>query len=68
MLAHGFGCDQNLWLLVVPALAGRFRVVLFDYVGCGHSDPAAWDRQRYASLGRTTRSDTTCSRACRGRT
>ena len=23
MLAHGFGCDQNMWRLVVPALAER---------------------------------------------
>ena len=50
MLAHGFGCDQNMWRLVVPALAERFRLVLFDYVGSGRSDPAAWDEQRYASL------------------
>ena len=50
MLAHGFGCDQNMWRLVVPALAERFRVVLFDYVGSGRSDPSAWDPRRYASL------------------
>jgi sigma-B regulation protein RsbQ len=50
MLAHGFGCDQNLWRLVVPALLPNFRVVLFDHVGSGAADPAAWDRQRYASL------------------
>jgi sigma-B regulation protein RsbQ len=50
LLAHGFGCDQNLWRLVVPALAERFRVVLFDHTGAGRSDPAAWDEQRYASL------------------
>ena len=31
-------------------LAERFRVVLFDYVGSGRSDPSAWDGQRYASL------------------
>ncbi|WP_307826892.1 alpha/beta fold hydrolase [Streptomyces pactum] len=50
MLAHGFGCDQNLWRLVTPALAERFRVVLFDHVGAGSSDPAAWDEERYATL------------------
>ncbi|GGX92114.1 hypothetical protein GCM10010358_52470 [Streptomyces minutiscleroticus] len=31
VLAHGFGCDQNMWRLVVPAPAERYRVVLFDY-------------------------------------
>jgi len=38
MLAHGFGCDQNMWRLIVPGLARDFRVVLFDHVGAGHSD------------------------------
>ncbi|MFF8267884.1 alpha/beta fold hydrolase [Streptomyces sp. NPDC016562] len=50
VLAHGFGCDQNMWRLVAPALAGEFRVVLFDYVGSGGSDPSAWNDERYASL------------------
>jgi sigma-B regulation protein RsbQ len=50
MLAHGFGCDQNLWRLVAERLTPRFRLVLFDHVGAGASDPAAWDANRYAAL------------------
>ncbi len=50
MLAHGFGCDQNLWRLVVPALEREFTVVLFDHVGAGRSDLSAWSRERYSSL------------------
>lgn len=50
MLAHGFGCDQNLWRLVVPLLAERFRLILFDHVGSGSSDPSAWDAERYSDL------------------
>ncbi|GAA2372544.1 hydrolase [Catellatospora methionotrophica] len=50
MLAHGFGCDQNMWRRIVPALAVDHRVVLFDHVGSGRSDPAAWGAERYASL------------------
>ncbi|MFC9328675.1 alpha/beta fold hydrolase [Kitasatospora sp. NPDC057015] len=50
VLAHGFGCDQNMWRLVVPALAEDFTVVLMDHVGAGRSDPAAWSEQRYESL------------------
>ncbi|WP_433544612.1 alpha/beta fold hydrolase (plasmid) [Streptomyces sp. CA-294286] len=50
VLAHGFGCDQDMWRLVLPALTDRYRVVLFDYVGSGGSDPAAWDARRYSSL------------------
>ena len=52
MLAHGFGCDQNLWRLVVPGLAADFRVVLFDHVGAGKSDLSAWREERYSSLDR----------------
>ena len=50
IFAHGFGCDQHMWRHVVPAFADRFRVVLFDYVGCGGSAASAWDPERYASL------------------
>jgi sigma-B regulation protein RsbQ len=50
MLAHGFGCDQNMWRLIVPGLARDFRVVLFDHVGAGHSDLSAWEAGRYATL------------------
>ncbi|MYV56138.1 alpha/beta hydrolase [Streptomyces sp. SID3212] len=50
MLAHGFGCDQNMWRLVVPALAENFRLVLFDHVGAGQSDLAAWNAARYSTL------------------
>ncbi|KMO95218.1 alpha/beta fold hydrolase [Streptomyces roseus] len=50
VLAHGFGCDQNMWRLTVPALADDYRLVLFDYVGSGGSDPSAFSEARYASL------------------
>ncbi|MEU7062508.1 alpha/beta hydrolase [Streptomyces sp. NPDC046161] len=50
MLAHGFGCDQNMWRLVAPALVEEYRVVRFDYVGSGRSDLTAWNEERYASL------------------
>jgi sigma-B regulation protein RsbQ len=50
LLAHGFGCDQNLWRLVVPMLAERFRVVLFDHIGSGRSDASEWSAERYSSL------------------
>ncbi|QKW49132.1 alpha/beta fold hydrolase [Streptomyces buecherae] len=50
VLAHGFGCDQNMWRLTVPALADAYRLVLFDYVGCGRSDLTAFSEERYASL------------------
>ncbi len=50
MFAHGFGCDQNMWRFVAPAFADRFKVVLFDHLGAGGSDVAAYDAARYSSL------------------
>ncbi|ULE34951.1 alpha/beta fold hydrolase [Mycobacterium sp. IDR2000157661] len=50
MLAHGFGCDQNMWRLVAAPLSRRYRIVLFDHAGSGRSDPSAWDADRYATL------------------
>jgi sigma-B regulation protein RsbQ len=50
LLAHGFGCDQNMWRLLTPTLAKSYRMVLFDYVGSGRADPSAWDERRYSSL------------------
>lgn len=50
LFAHGFGCDQNMWRFVAPAFADDYRIVLFDYVGSGKSDIAAYDAQRYATL------------------
>ena len=50
VFAHGFGCDQTMWRLVAPAFENDYRVVLFDYVGCGKSDWSAYDADRYATL------------------
>lgn len=50
LFAHGFGCDQNMWRYVAPRFEDEFRVVLFDHIGAGGSDPSAYDPQRYSSL------------------
>ncbi|MBF6165140.1 alpha/beta hydrolase [Streptomyces gardneri] len=50
VLAHGFGCDQNMWRLVVPTLERDFTVVVFDHVGAGRSDLSAWSARRYSSM------------------
>jgi sigma-B regulation protein RsbQ len=50
MFSHGFGCDQNMWTPVARAFENDFRVILFDHVGAGRSDLAAYDPQKYASL------------------
>jgi sigma-B regulation protein RsbQ len=50
LFSHGYGCDQNMWRLVAPAFEGDHRVILFDHVGSGGSDEAAYDPGRYATL------------------
>ena len=50
VFAHGFGCDQNMWRYITPAFENVYQMVLFDYVGSGKSDVAAYDPARYSSL------------------
>ncbi len=50
LFAHGFGCDQNMWRWITPAFERDYKIVLFDYVGSGKSDLAAYDPKRYDSL------------------
>src|SRR5690349_14347407 len=50
VLAHGYGCDQNMWRYIVPAFENDYRIVLFDYVGHGKSAASAFNPERYATL------------------
>lgn len=50
MLAHGFGCDQNVWRFMTPAYITSYKVLLFDYVGSGHSQLSAFSVDRYSRL------------------
>lgn len=50
VFGHGFGCDQDIWQHVAPAFYQQYRVVLFDYIGCGKSDLGAYNKQQYNHL------------------
>src|SRR4051794_25421560 len=51
LFAHGFGCDQAMWLRVAPAFAENFKVITFDHAGAGVPDPAHPFRpERYPTL------------------
>lgn len=50
LFAHGYGCDQAMWRLVVPEFARDYRIITFDHVGFGGSDLAAWSPDRYGTL------------------
>jgi sigma-B regulation protein RsbQ len=39
-----------MWRYVTPAFSDQYLIVLFDHVGCGKSDPAAFSKSRYTSL------------------
>lgn len=50
IFAHGYGCDQNMWRFVAPAFEADYKVILFDYVGSGKSNRAAYNMARYSTL------------------
>ncbi|MGN7359006.1 alpha/beta fold hydrolase [Paenibacillus sp. SAF-054] len=50
MFAHGFGCEQSMWKYIVPSFEKDYRLVLFDYVGSGHSDHAAYTSEKYGTF------------------
>ena len=50
IFGHGFGCDQQIWQHVTPAFTAEFKVVLFDYMGCGKSDLQAYNAEHYNHL------------------
>lgn len=50
IFAHGFGSDQTAWRHQVAAFEPSYRIVLFDHVGAGKSDMAAYSPHRYSSL------------------
>ncbi|XP_076900639.1 karrikin insensitive 2 receptor CA-like [Bidens hawaiensis] len=50
VLAHGFGTDQSVWKHLVPHLLQDYKVVLFDTMGAGTTNPEYFDFDRYATL------------------
>lgn len=50
IFAHGFGSDRSAWTNQIEAFATQYRIVSFDWVGCGNSDLNAYSPRRYSSL------------------
>ncbi len=50
LFIHGFGCDQNMWRLIAPAFVESHKIILYDLVGFGNSDLAAYDKRKYGTL------------------
>jgi sigma-B regulation protein RsbQ len=49
LLAHGYGCDQSMWRLLLPLLQDH-HCICFDFPGTGAGSLAAYDPARHASL------------------
>ncbi|TGN19740.1 alpha/beta fold hydrolase [Leptospira idonii] len=50
LFAHGFGTDQSAWDLIYPHFAPNYRLVLFDNIGSGKTDPNLYSHTRYSNL------------------
>ncbi|KAL0907137.1 hypothetical protein M5K25_025681 [Dendrobium thyrsiflorum] len=50
VLAHGFGTDQSVWKHLLPHLIEGYRVVLFDNMGAGPTNPDYFDFERYSTI------------------
>lgn len=50
VFAHGFGTDQTSWRFVKESFSANYRIVLYDNVGGGKSDPNAFSPNRYQEL------------------
>ncbi|KAL3646368.1 putative esterase kai2 [Castilleja foliolosa] len=50
VLAHGFGTDQSVWKHLVPHLVDDYRVVMYDNMGAGTTNPDYFDFDRYSTL------------------
>ncbi|WP_244155566.1 alpha/beta fold hydrolase [Pedobacter terrae] len=50
VFAHGFGTDQTSWRFVKEAFSENYRLVLYDNIGGGKSDPNAFSPIKYQEL------------------
>jgi sigma-B regulation protein RsbQ len=49
-LGHGFGSDQTGWRHQVAAYKSHYRIVFFDYLGCGKAELQDYNPLHYDSL------------------
>lgn len=48
VLAHGYGGSRFIWDDVVPSLAEKFRVVVFDWSFSGAADDGGYSDRRFS--------------------
>ncbi|KAJ6419790.1 hypothetical protein OIU84_029833 [Salix udensis] len=50
VLAHGFGTDQSVWKHLIPHVVDEYKVILYDNMGAGTTNPDYFDFNRYSTL------------------
>ncbi|KAJ9177338.1 hypothetical protein P3X46_012569 [Hevea brasiliensis] len=50
VLSHGFGSDQSIWRYLVPHMVEDYRVILYDNMGAGTTNPEYFDFERYSTI------------------
>lgn len=50
MFAPGFGFEQSIWAWITPSFEQDYKLITFDYVGFGQSNPLAYDPEKYSNL------------------
>jgi pimeloyl-ACP methyl ester carboxylesterase len=50
VLSHGFGSDQSVWKYVLPYLVNDYKVIPYDLMGAGSTNPEDFSFSRYSSL------------------
>jgi hypothetical protein len=49
VLGHGFGTDQSVCKHLVPHLVDEYRVILYNNMGAGTTNPDYFDFERYST-------------------
>ncbi|KAG6385006.1 hypothetical protein SASPL_153830 [Salvia splendens] len=50
VLGHGFGTDQSVWKHLIPHLVDCYKVIVYDHMGAGTTNPDYFDFDRYSTL------------------
>jgi sigma-B regulation protein RsbQ len=50
VLGHGFGSDQSAWRYILPDLINEYKIITYDNIGAGLSDPEAYNADKYSRL------------------
>ncbi|KAL3643803.1 Strigolactone receptor KAI2d12 [Castilleja foliolosa] len=50
VLGHGYGTEQSVWKHLVPHLVDQYKVLLYDNMGAGSTNPDYYDFDRYSSI------------------